>query len=122
MQPRKMRGSESVREVQDQDGSVLLDIDQGTCYSMNPVGSKIWEMLKAGSSLEQIVDKLSAEFDVPHQELHADVAEFIETLQKRNLLTTEPVQPPRNNRFPILSTLRQALSAIKAWHADEPKR
>src|SRR2546423_7552409 len=40
--------SENVRETITQDGAVLLDIEQGLCFSMNPVGARIWEMLKQG--------------------------------------------------------------------------
>src|SRR5208282_3160780 len=33
----------SVRETASEDGAVLLDIEQGICFSLNPVGLRIWE-------------------------------------------------------------------------------
>ena len=39
----------SVRETASEDGAVLLDIEQGICFSLNPVGLKIWELLKNAS-------------------------------------------------------------------------
>ena len=35
-----------VRETASEDGAVLLDIEQGICFSLNPVGLKIWELLE----------------------------------------------------------------------------
>ena len=39
-----------VREVASEDGAVLLDVEQGVCFSLNPVGLKIWDLLKKGCS------------------------------------------------------------------------
>ena len=55
--------SKSVRETINQDGAVLLDIHQGLCFSMNPVGARIWEMLKQGYPPAAIVDGLEKEFE-----------------------------------------------------------
>ena len=38
---------DGIRETVSEDGAVLLDIDQGICFSLNPVGLKIWELLSA---------------------------------------------------------------------------
>src|ERR1039458_8095163 len=35
-----------VRETASEDGAVLLDVEQGVCFSLNPVGLRIWELLK----------------------------------------------------------------------------
>ena len=78
--------SESVRETINQDGAVLLDIKQGLCFSMNPVGARIWEMLKRDCSLEQIATSLELEFQAPRSQIETDIAEFIENLKTRNLI------------------------------------
>ena len=45
-----------VRETASEDGAVHLDIEQGVCLSLNPVGLRIWELLKKRCSLDQIAD------------------------------------------------------------------
>jgi len=60
-----MEVAKGVRETVNQDGAVLLDIDQGLCFSLNPVGTRIWEMIKAGRSVDEIADKLGEEFALP---------------------------------------------------------
>jgi hypothetical protein len=80
--------SASVRNVTTQDGAVLLDIDQGLCFSMNPVGARIWELLKLNSSVDFIADTLAGECSVPRELVLEDVKEFLLQLQKQNLLIT----------------------------------
>ena len=81
-----IKTAESVRETINQDGAVLLDIKQGLCFSMNPVGARVWEMLKAGSSVDQIARALELEFQVPRTQIEADIAEFLDDLRVRNLI------------------------------------
>lgn len=76
----------SVREVASEDGAVLLDVEQGICFSLNPVGLRIWESLKGQSSLNQITDTLAQEFSVPRSQLLSDVVEFIEALEAKQLV------------------------------------
>ena len=81
--------SESVRETTNQDGAVLLDIEQGLCFSMNPVGAKIWEMLKQGCPPAAIVDGLEKECEgVERSQLEMDVADFLNELHRRRLILT----------------------------------
>lgn len=75
-----------VREVTSEDGAVLLDIEQGICFSLNPVGLKIWDLLKKKSSLDQIVTALAADFAVPRDQLRSDACEFIDSLRVKQLL------------------------------------
>ena len=99
-----IRTAESVRETINQDGAVLLDIKQGVCFSMNPVGSKIWEMLKKEHSLEQIANVLEVEFQVPRSQIDADIAAFVAELRKRKLIE-EDVPVKRENGGTWLSRL-----------------
>src|SRR5580700_10033433 len=66
-----------VRETASEDGAVLLDIQQGICFSLNPVGLRVWTMLKQQFSLDQMADSLQQEFHAPRLELVADICEFV---------------------------------------------
>lgn len=78
--------SSTVRDIANQDGAVLLDIHQGLCFSINPVGSKIWQMIKQQHSLDQVIDALADEFSIPKERIHDDVMEFTSTLTANGLL------------------------------------
>jgi hypothetical protein len=92
--------SDSVRAIQNQDGSVLLDIQQGLCFSMTHVGARIWDLLKLKSSPEQISGALAVEFSAPTTQVHEDVVAFISELKKQGLLlSSDSVKP--NRHLPI---------------------
>src|ERR1700730_815033 len=69
--------SPTVRQTASEDGAVLLDVEQGICFALNPIGLKIWELLKQHLSLGEIVDSLAREFRVPREDLAADVRDFV---------------------------------------------
>lgn len=81
-----LRPSDSVRVVNNQDGAALLDIRQGVCLSMTPVGVRIWDSLRLTLSEDQITDSLTAEFSLPRQQISEDVTAFISSLTERGLL------------------------------------
>jgi len=82
-----MKVANGVRETNSQDGAVLLDIDQGLCFSMNPVGAKIWAMVKDGRSLDEITESLGQEFRLPRTQLLEDISEFLKQLEKMKLVS-----------------------------------
>lgn len=87
-----IKPADSVRETISPDGAVLLDIKQGLCFSMNPVGSKIWEMLKKEYSLEKIASALEAEFQAPREQIEADIIAFVSELRNQNLIRENAVE------------------------------
>jgi hypothetical protein len=78
--------SPRVKQAESEDGAVLLDIEQGVCFSLNAVGLKIWEMLKRQSPIGQIADSLEQEFHIPRAEIIADVCDFVAQLESKHLI------------------------------------
>ncbi len=79
-----------VRQTASEDGAVLLDAEQGICFSLNPVGLTIWEMLKQHPSVEQVVDALEQRYHVPRAQLQADILEFVTELASKRLIFRGP--------------------------------
>jgi hypothetical protein len=90
--------SASVRQIDSEDGAALLDVKQGLCFSMNPVGLKIWGMLKLNQSIDQITNQLVGEFGLPEEQLRKDVFEFVENLKQNHLLVLSE-QNAKSGRF-----------------------
>lgn len=80
------RVSESIRSTHGQDGAVVLDIRHGQMFNLNPVGSRILQLLETGSAESAIVEHISREFEVPSRVAEADMREFLATLQRHHLL------------------------------------
>jgi hypothetical protein len=87
--------SPRVKQTENEDGAVLLDIEQGVCFSLNVVGLKIWEMLKRQSPIGQIADSLEREFHIPRAEIIADVCDFVAQLESKHLVTRDAVAVER---------------------------
>jgi len=78
--------AESVRDSTNQDGAVLLDIEQGLCLSLNVVGAKIWQMLKQDWTGAQIITALEREFvEIPQAQLQQDYVDFVRQLEANKL-------------------------------------
>ena len=73
----------------DEDGSVLINLESGRVFSLNGVGAKIWTKLQERLTFEAILDSLTQEYDISHEQLRTDLEAFIYDLEKKGLL--EPV-------------------------------
>lgn len=99
--------SDSVREIETQDGAALLDIQQGLCLSLNPAAMRIWRGLRLHKSLDQITDDLAAEFrDMPRQQIRADVIDFVSDIRQKGLLVFGEKAAARQH-LPMFFTLLQ---------------
>jgi hypothetical protein len=106
--------SPTVRDVHNQDGAVLLDLQQGICFALTPVGMKIWELLKTKRPLDQICEHLCREYPEATRECIAkDAGQFVQELLANRLVTN---QRSETNSVPLprlLAATRNRLSAIK---------
>jgi hypothetical protein len=96
-----------VRETASEDGAVLLDVEQGICFSLNPVGLKIWELLKKRCSLDQIADALGQEFPVSRPQLLSDASEFVAALEAKHLIHRPGHTVPTKPWFSRMLSLRK---------------
>jgi hypothetical protein len=60
--------------------------DLDAIYTLNEVGSRVWTLIKAPTSTEEIVTALCEEYDAPREQVERDVAELLEELQAKGLV------------------------------------
>ena len=65
-------------------------MDLQSIFVLNPVASRIWELLAAPTTPEQLADAIATEFTVTRQDAAADVVEFLEALGDRGLIQQLP--------------------------------
>jgi hypothetical protein len=65
---------------------LLFNIEDGNYYSLNEIGSRIWELCDGTHSVQQLVAVLAAEYDATHEDLEKDVAELLQNLQSGKLI------------------------------------
>lgn len=66
--------------------AVLLSIESGEYFSLNRVGSRIWELCDGTKSAADIVSVICAEFDVAQDAAAADIHELLRELAKEKLV------------------------------------
>ena len=67
---------------------VALNIETGTCYGLNRVGSRIWALIEVPSRVEDVCAKLIAEYDVEPTTCERQVLDLLEELRAEGLVAT----------------------------------
>lgn len=69
------------------DETVLFDSEQGQYFSMDPVGSAIWQKLATPITFKQLLNDLITEFDVSREQCQTDIEAFLTQLHDAKLIT-----------------------------------
>lgn len=67
---------------------VALNIETGTCYGLNRVGSRVWALIAAPSRVEDVCARLIAEYDVEPATCERQVLDLLEELRAEGLVAT----------------------------------
>ncbi|MCX6276631.1 MAG: lasso peptide biosynthesis PqqD family chaperone [Bacteroidetes bacterium] len=68
------------------DEVVMMSIEKGNYYGLNPVAAEIWEMLAAPMTVQAICDRLMEEFDVDQEKCYNEVLVYVEKLGNEGLI------------------------------------
>ncbi len=69
--------------------SLLLNLSSGRYYTLNVVGSTIWDLCRGEQSLRQIHSAICDRFDVSAERVQDDGLDLIMHLEQEGLLHTE---------------------------------
>ena len=58
----------------------------GPIWLLNPVASRIIELLNEGNTVKDIIEDISFNFEVNYEEIKVDVINFLLSLQKRGII------------------------------------
>ena len=82
--------SPDVRSTYSEDGAVLLDIQKGLCYSLNPVAARVWSTVEASPSgvdpLRGLVDVIETHYSISGERLECDIDECLTKLENMGLV------------------------------------
>ena len=65
-------------------------MDLEAIYVLNPVASRIWELLRSPTTRDRIAERIAAEFEVTLETAAGDADEFLESLRTRGLIADAP--------------------------------
>lgn len=66
--------------------AVILDLESGVYFGLDPVGTRIWQLLGERKSLAETCEAMLAEYDVARADIERDVLALVEKLQARRLV------------------------------------
>jgi Coenzyme PQQ synthesis protein D (PqqD) len=71
------------REVGDE--VVILDLETGTYYGLDRIGARIWSLLSAGRTLDEVRQAILAEYEVERSRLESDIDRLLVQLVESQL-------------------------------------
>ena len=66
--------------------SVLLNLENGSYYTLNKTGTFIWSLLDGKTAVRELVEVLTQNFEVTKDEASKDVFTLIANLKKEGLI------------------------------------
>lgn len=89
----KVTLSKEVLSQEVDEESVLLDMKSESYFGLDEVGTRIWQLLKNGSDLQNVFEILLAEYEVGEDELKKDLQEHIAQLVDAGLISLAKLNP-----------------------------
>jgi len=68
------------------DEMVMMDIEQGKYFSLNPVATRIWDLLEMPMTLDKLCELLAEEYEVSHGQCKSEVEEHLAEMIKLGLI------------------------------------
>lgn len=66
--------------------TVMMSINNGEYYGLDPIGSRIWELIENPISVESLIAKLRCEYDIEIAQCEHDTTIFLQQMANKNLL------------------------------------
>ena len=82
--------SAGVRSTRNEDGGIVLDIDHGQMFRLNPVGALILHLLGNGCAEAEIAQEIALQYNTSEETVLADLREFLQSLEEHKLVRSQP--------------------------------
>ena len=69
--------------------AVILNLESGVYYGLNPVGASIWNLIQKPTSVREIRDAILEEYNVDFDECDRDVKALLEQLQEQGMIEVQ---------------------------------
>ena len=68
----------------------MLNVENSEYYGMDKVASHIWELLEKQITFQELISRLTNEYEVSESECKEDTLAFLEQLKDKNLIEIIP--------------------------------
>ena len=81
-----VRASRDQVHAEVEDECVILHLKNGVYYGLDPVGTRIWQLIQQPTSVSEVVDTVLAEFEVEREQCGRDTLKLLNELAAENLI------------------------------------
>ena len=74
--------NESIVFTELDDTVVMMDVEEGRYYELDPVGSSVWALLERAQSVAEVCEALGRQYEVAPERCREDVRGFLEELER----------------------------------------
>ena len=115
----KVNSPDIVRETIDSE-IVIVNLANGTHYSLDQVGIEVWNLIEAGYTLIQILNTIERKFSDDSREITESVKSLLDQLQVRQFIVPVEVLEGQQNLRPFAELFRllqiRSLKALKKYN------
>lgn len=83
----RVRAREGVLFQELQGEAVLLNLDSGMYFGLDPVGTRMWQLMAEHERLADVAGAIAAEFDVGDERCAKDLIALVARLESEGLVT-----------------------------------
>ena len=65
--------------------AIMMSIEKGAYFGLNPVATRIWDLLEQPKTIAELVQAITDEYDVSVEQAAADVQEFVADMIERGI-------------------------------------
>jgi hypothetical protein len=65
---------------------VILDLSSGMYYGLNPVGTRIWQLIQEPKTVKEVEETLLSEYEVETQQCQEDLMAILQQLNEQGLI------------------------------------
>lgn len=69
--------------------SVILDLEGGVYYGLNPVGAQVWEKIQEPVAVEDVIAEITDRYNVDTERCRNDVLSLLQDLEENDLVKVE---------------------------------
>jgi hypothetical protein len=69
--------------------AVILQLEAGMYFGLDPIGTRLWQLIEAHGQLRPVLDAALEEFDVPRDVLERDLVELVSRLAEKQLVVLQ---------------------------------
>jgi coenzyme PQQ synthesis protein D (PqqD) len=77
---------------------VILNLESGTYFGLEELGTRIWALFQEGGSLRRVFEAIHQEYDVSPDILERDLLRLVEELRTKGLVIISPSQENQDIR------------------------